>query len=494
MNLPKTAESTVDLSKAFFGQPRGLATLFFTEFWERFSYYGMRALLVLFMTASLAKGGMGYDAQKAGAIYGIYTSMVYLAALPGGWLADRLLGQRKAVLYGGIIIAIGHFCLAIESEKTFFLGLVFIVLGTGLLKPNMSVMVGGLYPEGGARRDGGFSIFYMGVNLGAFVAPFVCGTLGETVNWHLGFGCAGVGMILGLAQYVLDNKYLGEVGQTAPAVSAQTLQAQWVLGIGSGVIGLVVLLVLTGLLALDVKVLAAGAGVVIVALALLYFGFLLVAGGLNQLERKRVLAVAALFIFSALFWSGFEQAGSSLNLFASQYTERMIGSLEVPASILQAVNPLFIIGLAPVFAWLWVALGRREPSIPGKFALGLVISALGFLTMTLAANLTAGGTTKVNMLWLVLAYFFLTVGELCLSPVGLSAMTKLAPVKFSSQIMGVWFISVSLGNLIAGQVGGLFEKLPLPQIFGAVTVITLAAGIVLALLVKPLKGLMGDVR
>jgi len=482
----------------FFGQPKGLATLFFTEFWERFSYYGMRALLVLFMTATVADGGLGYNAAKAGAIYGIYTAMVYLLALPGGWVADRLLGQRKAVFLGGCVIAAGHFSMAIESETTFFLGLVLIVIGTGLLKPNISVMVGGLYPEGGGRRDAGFSIFYMGINLGAFFAPLLCGWVGENVNWHFGFGLAGIGMVLGLVQYVLGDKYLGTAGQrvVTPEQAKADPQVFTLAYVALGVIALVVGLGLTGVLAINPESLAQGTGLVIVSVAVGYLGFAYVGGGLTAPEKQRVIVIGILFIFSALFWAAFEQAGSSLTLFTNQYTERMVGTFEVPTSWLQAINPLLIIGLAPVFAWLWIALASREPSIPVKFALGLLMVGIGFFVMVAAAALATGGVepTKVSMLWLALSYFCQTVGELCLSPVGLSAMTKLAPQKLASQIMGVWFTSVSLGNLIAGQVAGLFDSLPLPQLFGAVALTTAVAGGILLLLAKPIERLMGTVR
>ncbi|WP_287129260.1 peptide MFS transporter [Candidatus Cyanaurora vandensis] len=478
----------------FFGHPRGLATLFFTEFWERFSYYGMRALLILFMTASVQEGGLGYDTAKAGAIYGLYTAMVYLMALPGGWVADRLLGQRKAVFWGGCVIALGHFSLAIENEMTFYAGLVLIVLGTGLLKPNISVMVGALYPEGGAKRDAGFSVFYMGINLGAFVAPLACGYLGESVDWHLGFGLAGVGMVLGLVQYRWGEKYLGEAGlQPAPLASQESKQVYTILYGGLGVVALVLLLGFSGLLPIDVGTLANLGGVVIVGVALSYFGYILAAGGLTAAERNRVLVIAALFIFSALFWSAFEQAGSSLSLFANDLTNRYVGSFETPASWLQSVNPLLIIGLAPVFAWLWVALGRLQPSLPVKFALGLIFVGLGFAVIAFASILAVGGN-KVSPLWLVLTFVFHTIGELCLSPVGLSAMTKLAPQRLVSQIMGVWFTSVSLGSLIAGRVGGLFESLPLPQLFGAVCAFTVVAGLLLLLLAKPIQSLMGEVK
>ncbi|CAN5482614.1 peptide MFS transporter [soil metagenome] len=487
---------------AFFGHPRGLATLFFTELWERFSYYGMRALLILFMTAAVTDGGLGFDAATAGAIYGLYTAGVYLAAMPGGWVADRLIGQRRAVLWGGIVIALGHFSMAIPGLTTFYLGLALIVIGTGLLKPNISTMVGELYPgDAGARRDAGFSIFYMGINLGAFIAPLVTGYLGEKIDWHLGFGAAGVGMVLGVVQYVLGGRHLGEAGlypnaarEEGTATSRGSLMLAGMLG---GVLVLfLVMLQAFGVVDLTTAVgLASAGGIIIVTLALLYFGFMYVAGGLDAVEKKRLVVIAVLFVFSAIFWSGFEQAGSSLNLFAERLTDRVILGWEMPASFLQSVNSIFIITLAPVFAWLWVWLSRRrmEPSSPAKFSVGLIFLGLGFVVMVVASMRVASGV-QVSPSWLVLTYLLHTIGELCLSPVGLSTVTKLAPHRMVGQMMGVWFMSISLGNLIAGQVAGQFETLPLPQLFGAVVATTAGAGIILALFVRPIRRLMGGVH
>jgi POT family proton-dependent oligopeptide transporter len=482
---------------AFFGHPRGLAILFSTEFFERFSFYGMRSLLILFMTAAVAKGGLGFSDLTAGAIYGLYTSSVYLTALPGGWLADRLLGQRRAVFLGGCIIALGHFSMAIRGLPTFYLGLVLIVLGTGLLKPNVSTMVGELYPEGGARRDAGFSIFYMGINLGAFVAPVVCGWLGQGIDWHLGFAAAGVGMTLGLVQYVWGGRYLGDAGMKPNAGDdpVERRKALRVFAGGAVAVALVIVLAV-GLFHLSAPVLASSMGGVIVALALLSLLFQMFVGGLDSTEKKKMVVIFVLFLFSALFWSGFEQAGSSLNLFAQRHTDLHVLRWSIPASVLQAVNPLFIILLAPVFAWLWVALARhrRDPSSPAKFALGLILVGLGFLVMALAAMRTAGGGRLVSPLWLILTYLCHTCGELCLSPVGLSTVTKLAPHRKVSQMMGIWFMSLSLGNLMAGLVAGRFAAFPLPLTFSAVCLTTAGAGLILLLFVKPLRRLMGEVR
>jgi POT family proton-dependent oligopeptide transporter len=491
--------------RGFFGHPRGLATLFFTELWERFSYYGMRALLILFMTAAVEKGGLGFDTNKAGAIYGLYTSGVYLTAMPGGWLADRLIGQRRAVLYGGIIIALGHFSMALPGTFFFYLGLLLIVLGTGLLKPNISTMVGGLYPEGGARRDAGFSIFYMGINIGAFIAPLVVGYLGEQVDWHLGFGAAGIGMVFGVIQYLVGGKHLGEVGQKPRHTEDPSARPGQDKGGTSRMLGLAVVGALGGLLvvlqligAVDLTTavgLASAGGFIIVTLALAFFSYMFTAGGLDAAEKRRLAVIGVFFICSFIFWAGFEQAGSSLNLFARELTDRRVFGWEMPASSLQAVNALLIIGFAPVFAWLWVWLNKRglEPSSPAKFSLGLVLLGVGFGVMV-AASLAAAGGHKVNPLWLVLTYLLHTLGELSLSPVGLSTVTKLSPPRAVGQMMGVWFMSMSLGNLIAGRVAGQFEAMPLPQLFGAVAAVAIAAGLVLALFVRPLRRMMGGVH
>jgi proton-dependent oligopeptide transporter, POT family len=488
-------------ARGFFGHPRGLSTLFFTEMWERFSFYGMKALLILFMTASAAKGGLGFDTVKASAIYGLYTAAVYLTALPGGWIADRFIGQRRAVLVGGIIIALGHFCMALPGVNSFFLGLLLIVTGTGLLKPNISAMVGGLYPAGDARRDAGFSLFYMGINIGVSVAPIALGLLAAQGGWHAGFGAAGVGMVLGLVQYVRGGKHLGDVGLAtrAPAEGAAPVRT------GSrGValaVGAALVLVLGGAQALgwmDVTSavgLANAALVVIVALALAFFGYMFTAGGLDAAEKRRLGVIAVFFVGSFLFWAGFEQAGSSLNLFADSLTDREVFGWTMPTSFLQAVNGVFIIALAPVFAWFWVWLSRRgrEPSSPVKFSFGLVLLGLGFLVMV-AASLAAAGGARVSPMWLVLTYLLHTFGELCLSPVGLSTVTKLAPQRTVGQMMGVWFLSMSLGNLIAGRVAGQFESMPLPQLFGQVAAVGLVAGVLLLLVSRPLRRMMGGVH
>src|SRR5579864_8934011 len=354
--------------KSFFGHPRGLATLFFTEMWERFSYYGMRALLILFMTASVANGGLGFPVMKAGAIYGFYTAMVYLFAVPGGWIADRVIGQRRAVLWGAISISAGEFCLMSPSVTVFYIGLVLLIIGTGLLKANVSTMVGQLYAPGDARRDSGFSIFYMGINIGALISPLACGWVGERISWRLGFGLAGVGMLAGLVQYALSGKYLGSAG-LYPAIPENVEEdRRQKRNVAIGGAAVVAVLVILGALAAAGKVIftaesiSNALGVVLVIVSAGVFCWLLLGRGWSPTERKRSGAILVLFLASVLFWAAFEQAGSSLNLFAERSTNRNIFGFEFPASWMQFVQPLILIAIAPIFAWLWLALRNREPS------------------------------------------------------------------------------------------------------------------------------------
>jgi len=482
--------------------PRGLMTLFFTEMWERFSYYGMRALLILYLAeATTAQNpGMGLAEAPAGAIYGLYTGLVYLLGLPGGWVADQLWGQRKAVFVGGCIIAAGHFSMAVPNDFNFFLGLILIVIGTGLLKPNVSSVVADLYPEGGARRDAGFSIFYMGINVGAFAGPIVCGWLGQNWNWHWGFSAAGFGMVLGLIQFRLGYGRLGDAGvlrsdRTPEQRSA--LSRRFFGGCAALAAAMVVFgyLVSSGVIPLSLTQIATGLAALILTVVIVYFLYLMFFGGHDVVEKKKIGAIFWFALLAVIFWSGFEQAGSSLNLFANDYTDRTIGSLSYPASWLQSVNALFIVIMAPVFGWLWVWLANRNanPSTPVKFALGLLLLAAGFFVIAWgAANATPD--SPVSASWLVVMYFLHTVGELALSPVGLSAVTKLAPANRISQMMGLWFVATSLGNVVAGLVAGRLETLEPSPLFFAVTTIIGSAGFV-ALLASPLiKRLMGDVK
>jgi len=482
----------------FFGHPRGLSTLFFTEMWERFSYYGMRALLILFMTAPLTTGGLGMGVAEAGAIYGLYTSMVYMTTLPGGWIADRLIGAQRAVLYGGILIACGHFSMAVPSLTTFYGGLLLIVLGTGLLKGNVSVIVGRLYAPRDIRRDAGYSIFYMGINTGAFISPLVCGYLGQRVNWHAGFAAAGVGMTIGLIQYSFGRKYLGTAGlhpadagspeATATRAKSAAIWAAAVLG----AIALVGIGAYTGVLPVTPTQIADIAGYFLLILTLVFFGWLFLSPGWTPEERKRLVVIGVLFLCAALFWSEFEQAGSTLNLFADRDTNNSLLGYEFPSTWYQALNSLFIITLAPVFAWTWVWLGRRgkEGSNSTKFGLGLVLVGTGFAVLVPAALLAEQGM-KVSPMWLVVVYLLHTCGELTLSPVGLSAMSKLAPVRIGGLVMGVWFLGASVGNYIGGRLAAFYEAMPLHTLFGVVAAFGIAAGIVMFLLSRPITRLEG---
>ena len=503
MDLEQTLEpahpDTSQFNTGFFGHPRGLATLFFTEMWERFSYYGMRAILILFMTASVAKGGLGFPVVKAGAVYGFYTAMVYLLSLPGGWVADRIFGQRRAVLYGGILIVAGEFALMSPSVQGFYLGLGLLIFGTGLLKPNVSTIVGKLYAQGDRRRDSGFSIFYMGINLGGLLAPLACGYVGERINWRLGFGLAGVGMIVGLIQYVLGAKYLGSAGlYPAPAASPEAgrrLKRNAALGVALGavILGAVGLLGATGLIEITAERISGALGVVLILVSLAIFAWLLLGPGWSALERKRSGAILVLFLASAVFWAAYEQGGSSLNLFAERSTRHVVLGFDFPPSWFQFVPSLFVMILAPVFAWLWIALGRLEPSIPTKFTLGLLFGAIAFVLLVPPARVAMTGAL-VSPWWLTGTYFLQTVGEMCLSPVGLSAMTKLAPARVAGMMMGLFFVSISIGDYLAGTAASLYESMPLPMLFGVVACIALGAAAVLAVLVKPTVKLMAGVK
>jgi len=494
-----------------FGHPRGLSTLFFTEVWERFSYYGMRALLVLFMTAAAtgANAGLGFNVKNSAAIYGLYTSMVYLLALPGGWVADKLWGQQRAVFVGGCIIATGHFTLAapligLPVKPTFFMGLFFIIVGTGLLKPNVSTIVGQLYDvrarvlgvkdptsanakDLGARRDAGFSIFYMGINMGAIMGPFICGTLGEKINYHWGFSAAGFGMLIGLIQYRMGSRYLGTAGllpATHDKVAAAALSRKFYT-VFVGILAVVALLAwlgVSGTIGMSITDVAKWLGYGIVVIAAVFFGYLLLRGGYGIEDKHRILVIVWLFILAAIFWSGFEQAGSSMNLFADELTNRNIGGWQMPTSWLQNVNPIFIIVLAPVFGymWTWLAHRNKNPSIPMKFALGLLGLSTGFFVLAWgAAGATKPGSVAVT--WLVVTYFLHTAGELCLSPVGLSSITKLAPRDRISQMMGLWFVAAALGNLFAGLTAGTLEDKTPAQVFTSVGVyVGVAAAVAIA--------------
>lgn len=491
-------------AREILGHPRGLATLFFTEMWERFSYYGMRALLVLFMVDQVERGGLGFTDQTATAIYGLYTAAAYVVTLPGGWIADRLWGAQRAVWFGGIVIMCGHFVLAIPGIASFFLGLLLVVLGTGLLKPNISAIVGELYPPGDPRRDSGFTIFYMGINLGAAIGPLVCGWLAQT-NWHYGFAAAGVGMLAGLIQFRLTRSALRDAG-LEPGERASAEQRRTVFW----AVGLTVLLALvllwagvSGVIGFNGPLVARWAALATAIATVGYFGFVFTRGHLDREERNRMIVILVLLFGAAMFWSGFEQAGSSLNLFAERYTQRdfvlpIVGLFTIPATWFQSLNPIFIIVLAPIYSVMWIALARKhlEPSAPLKFVFGLVLLGLGFAIMIGAASLVAAGN-EVFPTWLFFTYLLHTMGELALSPVGLSAVTKLAPRRFVGQMMGLWFMASGLGNIIAGLIAGRFDPEALeqmPALYGQIVLTTVGAGILIAVLARPLKRLIGEVR
>src|SRR5215213_2711025 len=446
------------------GHPAGLTTLFFTELWERFSYYGMRAILVLYMVALPEQGGLGFDTKRAASIYGTYTMSVYLTALPGGLLADKWLGARLAVLLGGIIIACGHLSMVFHSMSSFYLGMVLIAVGTGLLKPNISAMVGGLYRENDPRRDSGFSLFYMGINLGAVLAPLVCGYLAQgegfkrflasngfdpATSWHWGFGAAGVGMTLGLVVFLLQRGRLREAARRVERRGGVVREDEAAEG----------------------------------------------AQRLSAGDWKRIGVIFVFFLFTILFWGAYEQKGASLNLFARDLVRTEVFGRAFPSSYLQSCTPLFVIMLAPVFSALWVKLKDRQPSSPVKFTLGLLFIGVAYLLMIPACMLTASG--KISPMWLVGLYFLEVCGEMCLSPVGLSTVTKLAPVKLVGIMMGVWFLASSFGSKLAGYLSGFFvanNPMQLVKLYGGIAAGLLVAAVILALLTPTVKRLMGKVN
>jgi len=491
--------SPVATDTRFFGHPLGLAVLFFTEMWERFGYYGMRALLILYLTAAAADGGLAFGTSDAGSIYALFTSSVYLFGLPGGWIADRVIGQRRAVLIGAILIAAGYYVLALTGLYTLFAGLGLVAIGTGLLKTNISVIVGQLYATDDERRDSGFSVFYMGINVGALGGPLICSFLGEKVAWNLGFAAAGVGMTVGLILYLLGGRILGTAGlhPTRPDTpeAATALRRQIQAGVGIGLLGAVVIaaLVFTGVITPDPASISNAFGVILLAIVVVFFAWLFLTGDWTPVERGRLWAIVALFVAASFFWGAYEQAGSSLNLFAERNTNRVVGEMgEFPAGWFQQVPALFVLLQAPLFAWLWIRMGKRQPSSPAKFALGLVFVGLGFVVMMGASAASANGHL-VSPMWLIATYFLHVIGEMCLSPVGLSTVTKLAPQRVTSLMMGVWFLAAAVGNYLGGRVAGMYETLELTTLFGIVAAIPVIAGIVLFLLVPVIRRLMGGV-
>jgi POT family proton-dependent oligopeptide transporter len=493
---------------SYAGQPHGLRTLFFTEMWERFSYYGMRAILVLFMVTPSEQGGLGFTTAQAAIVYGNYTMAVYMLAIPGGFIADRWLGATRAVLIGGVIIALGHFSLAFHGAATFYVGLALVALGTGLLKPSISALVGCLYARDDERRDAGFSIFYMGINIGAFLAPLVTGYLTQGIgfkaglvavgldagsSWHFGFVAAGIGMVIGLAIFVRQSG-LFVAAEAASRVSHGDVSGEthdatvWrdtiAIVVGTGVLAaMMVISDWPGFAWLRTLVLMAP------VVSIVWFATRPTA------EQRRIAAILVFFLAAMIFWAIFEQAGLSIALFADQLTRNEFAGWPFPSAWYLALNSLFVIMLAPLFAALWTRMGAGQPSSPVKFALGLAFLASSFVLMVPAALLTAEG--RVSPMWLVGLYFLQTVGELLLSPVGLSTMTKLAPVRATGLVLGIWFLGSAFGNKLAGVLGAGFQSTDpeaLSQFFLHQALFVGLAALVLLALTPLVKSWMGGVR
>lgn len=494
------------LDNGFMGHPAPLRSLFFTEMWERFSYYSIRPLLVLFMVATVSSGGFGFDEVTASAIYGIFAGSLYLAAVPGGWLADNWLGQERALWWGSIVIALGHLCIALSAMfgmTLFFVGLICIVLGSGLFKTCISVMVGALYPKGDARRDGGFTLFYMGINIGALLAALIVGVFKEKGMWHVGFGVGGLGMLVSLLTYrFIARKNLTRYAQ-AKGVDAEWEQSndqyknigRWVGGFVALLVA-AVLLISTGMVSFNPEMVAEYMTYIIAAVVILYFAIMFISPKLDKTDKLRLLICFILIIGSTLFWSSFEQQPTSFNLFADSYTDLNVMGFEIPSIWFQSLNPLFILILAPIVSIIWVKLGNRglEPSSMAKFALGMLLAAAGFALMIFASkSILAPGAGLASPLWLVGSLLLLTLGELALSPVGLSSMTKLAPKGMQGQMMGLFFASIAMGNLVAAFFGGHVsaDKIEgLPTLFTTMTIFLVVSAVILLVLAKPINNML----
>ncbi|CND87695.1 peptide MFS transporter [Yersinia nurmii] len=501
--------SNTNSSRTFFGHPYPLSSLFFTEMWERFSFYGIRPLLILFMAATVYDGGLGLPRENASAIVGIFAGSLYLASLPGGWLADNWLGQQRAVWYGSILIAMGHLSIALSAffgNDMFFIGLVFIVLGTGLFKTCISVMVGTLYKPGDARRDGGFSLFYMGINMGSFIAPLLSGWLLRTHGWHWGFGIGGVGMLVALLtfrMFVIPSmtRYDAEVGMdsswNSPTVQRKNV-GKWVCA-AMVALAAVVVLVAQGMIEINPVLVASSLVYLIAASVTLYFVYLFAFAGLSRKDKARLLVCFILLVSAAFFWSAFEQKPTSFNLFANDYTDRMVMGFEIPTVWFQSINALFIILLAPIFSWAWPALAKKSirPSSITKFVIGILCAAAGFGVMMLAAQHVLATGEGVSPFWLVGSILMLTLGELCLSPIGLATMTLLAPDRMRGQVMGLWFCASALGNLAAGLIGGHVKADQLdmlPTLFARCSIALVICAAILILLIVPIRRMMNNTQ
>lgn len=482
--------------KGFFGHPKGLLTLFFTEFWERFSYYGMRAILILYMYYELHEGGLGLDRGTANSIMALYGSLIYMSGIIGGWFADRIWGTRKTVFYGGILIMIGHIALAFPGGLTALLiSMAFIIIGTGLLKSNVSTIVGDMYAEGDNRRDSGFSIFYMGINMGAFISPLIIGFVGERYNFHFGFGIAAIGMLIGLIVfYVTQKKFLGLAGLEVPNPLNGAEKKKTIRNVVMGIIAILivgVILYTTGNLTMAIfSLIITTLGVLIPTI---FFIVMYRSPKTTKDEKSRVLAYIPLFIAAVMFWAIQEQGATILATYADTRTELTIGSFDIPVSWFQSLNPLFIIMLAPVFAWLWLKLGSRQPSTPKKFAISLFFAGASFLVMIIPATIS-GGTELVSPWWLVLSFFLVVVGELLLSPVGLSATTKLAPAAFAAQTMSLWFLTSAAAQAINAQLVRIYEAVTEITYFGTLGGISIILGILLLILTPIISRAMRGVN
>jgi len=482
--------------KGFFGHPKGLLSLFFTEFWERFSYYGMRAILLYYMYYELHQGGLGLDRSTANSIMAVYGSLVYMSGIIGGWIADRLLGTTKTVFYGGVAIMLGHAVLALPGGiTTLFVSMALIIIGTGLLKPNISSIVGDMYADNDVRRDSGFSIFYMGINMGAFIAPLIVGTVGLDYSFHLGFGLAAIGMFLGLVVFVITKKkFLGLAGSFVPNPLTKGERKAVFSRIAIGLVAILVIgyiLISTGIMTIDVfTMIVSILGIVIPTI---YFIVLYRSSKTNADEKSRVLAYIPLFVAAMMFWAIQEQGAIILAQYADERTNLMIGSFKINPAWFQSLNPLFIIALAPVFAWLWVRLGERQPSTPKKFALGLFFASMSFLVMIVPAYMN-GTEHLVSPWWLVLSFFLVVLGELLLSPVGLSATTKLAPAAFAAQTMSLWFLTSASAQAINAQVVKFYNPENEIAYFGIIGAVALIIGLLLYFFAPKIEGLMRGIK
>ncbi|WP_391204961.1 peptide MFS transporter [Psychrobacillus sp. L4] len=482
--------------KGFFGHPKGLLSLFFTEFWERFSYYGMRAILIYYMYYEVTQGGLGIDKTTANSILAVYGSLVYMSGIIGGWIADRIFGNIKTVFVGGLLIMCGHIVLAFPGGMTpLFISMALIIIGTGLLKPNISSIIGDLYSEDDVRRDSGFSIFYMGINAGAFIAPLIVGTIGLEYNFHLGFGIAAIGMALGLIVFMFTKKkYLGLAGSYVPNPMSKEERKKVLTRIGLAILLVLIvgfILVQQGVMTIDVFTMTVS--ILGIVIPTLYFIVMYRSGKTSADEKSRLLAYIPLFVAAMMFWAIQEQGSNILALYADERVNLMIGSYKISPAWFQSLNPLFVIALAPVFAWLWVKLGDRQPSTPRKFAYGLFFAGMSFIVMIIPAYIN-GTESLVNPFWLVLSFFLVVLGELLLSPVGLSATTKLAPAAFAAQTMSLWFLTNASAQAINAQVVKLYTPENEIVYFGIIGVLALVLGLLLYFFTPLIQKYMRGVR